>query len=261
MTDPIFAMTRHHYGSYTDLHALIELSNFPTCYIDEIDPASDNVYLIPVRNGELPEAGYPDARARLIHWCFEWDQYPPLPGISETWYPDVWAAQQYGGRYVPIGGDAGLASEMMFAGDDTASSPKYDVAFLAYMTGNRPEVRQSMMDKGVSVSPTSAWGYERHKILKRSTIYGTIHQFPEKPTMPVLRLVVAAAYKLPFITQTVHDVGAYQWGIMQASLPHFAAFVAMWAGDTTPTLANYGHDLYAHLCERFTFRQSVECAL
>jgi hypothetical protein len=256
MSSVYFALARHEYGSYADLRALIALSGYATCYIDEIDPTSDNAYIIPVRNGELPEAGYPDARARLIHWCFEWDQYPPLPGIAETWYPDVWAAGQYGGRYVPIGGDARL-NTMQVVGD----APLYDAAFLAYMTGNRPEVRKAMMDKGISVSPTSAWGEERHKVLTRSKLYTTIHQFPDKPTMPVLRLVVAAAYRLPFITQAVHDVGVYKWGIMQSDLAHFADFVALWANDTSPTLSNYGHSLYAHLCEDFTFRQSVECAL
>jgi hypothetical protein len=139
--------------------------------------------------------------------------------------------------------------------------PRYDAAFLAYMTGSRPEVRQAMMQRGMSLSPTSAWGEERHKVLTHSRMYTTIHQFPDKPTMPVLRLVVAAAYRLPFITQTVHDVGVYQWGIMQSSLPFFAEFSAMWAGDKTSKLEDLGRDLYGHLCDRFTFRQSVECAL
>lgn len=256
MTSTYFALTRHEYGSYVDLRALIALSGYPVCYIDEIDPASDNAYIIPVRNGELPEAGYPDARARLIHWCFEWDQYPPLPGIAEVWYPDVWAAKEYGGRYVPIGGDKRLND-----GSAVHDAPLYDAAFLAYMTGNRPEVRKAMMDKGVSVSPTSAWGQERHAVLTRSKMYTTIHQFPDKPTMPVLRLVVAAAYRLPFITQTVHDVGVYKWGIMQSDLAHFADFVALWSTDKSPMLDNCGHSLYAHLCQDFTFRRSVECAL
>lgn len=257
MSNVIFALTRHNYGSYTDLYALIRLAGFPTCYIDEIDAQAEKAYIIPVRNGELPEGGYPDARARLIHWCFEWDAYPPLEGIREIWYPDVWAANEYGGRYVPIGGDMRLNIRESVSD----SEPRYDAAFLAYMTGNRPEVRQAMMQRGMSLSPTSAWGEERHKILTRSRMYTTIHQFPDKPTMPVLRLVVAAAYRLPFFTQTVHDVGVYQWGIMQSSLPYFAEFAAMWAGDTSPTLDNYGHSLYAHLCQDFTFRKSVECAL
>lgn len=257
MTDPIFAVPRHNYGSYTDLYALIDLSGFFKCFIDDIDPASDHTYIIPVRNGEIPQAGYPDARARLIHWCFEWDAYPPLPGITETWYPDVWAAQQYGGRYVPIGGHSGLRIEWTIS----PNAPKYDAAFLAYMTGNRPEVRKAMMDRGISVSPTSAWGYDRHVILEQSRMYTTVHQFPDKPTMPVLRLIVAAAYRLPFFTQTVHDVGVYKWGIMQSSLPYFAEFVALWAGDTSPTLDNYGYSLYSHLCQDFTFRKSVESAL
>lgn len=257
MTDPIFALTRHVYGSYADLYTLIRLAGFPTCYIDEIDPASTNTYIIPVRNGEIPEGGYPGAFARLIHWCFEWDLYPPLPGIAEVWYPDVWAAQQYGGRYVPIGGDMRLNTRESVSGHE----PRYDAAFIAYMTGNRPEVRKAMMDRGISVSPTSAWGEERHKVLTHSRMYTTIHQFPDKPTMPVLRLVVAAAYRLPFFTQTVHDVGVYQWGILQSSLPFFAEFVGMWAADKTNQLEDYGRDLYGHLCDRFTFRQSVECAL
>jgi len=76
----------------------------------------------------------------------------------------------------------------------------------------------------------------------------------------VLRLVVAAAYRLPFFTQTVHD-GIYKYGVMQAALLYFAEFVAMWAGDSSPMLDNYGWSLHSHLCQDFTFRKSVEAAL
>ena len=256
MAETLFALTRHEYGSYADLLTLIALSEYRVCYIDEIDPASDNAYIIPVRNGELPEAGYPDARARLIHWCFEWDQYPAMPGINEVWYPDTWAAKQYGGRYVPIGGDDRLNTHA-----PVGAAPDYDIAFMGYMVGSRPEVRKAMLDRGLSVSPTSSWGSDRHAILTRSRIYGMVHQFADKPTMPVLRLVVAAAYRLPFFTQTVHDVGIYRYGVMQAALPYFAEFVAMWAGDSSPMLDNYGWSLHSHLCQDFTFRKSVEAAL
>ena len=70
MTDPIFALTRHKYESYQDLHRLIELAGFPVCYADELDPASDDTYIVIVRNGEN-EAGWPGARARIIHYHLE----------------------------------------------------------------------------------------------------------------------------------------------------------------------------------------------
>ena len=94
MADPIFVRTRHTYESYADLWRLVELAGFPVCYADELDPASDDTYIVIVRNGEN-EAGWPGARARIIHWHLEPHvAYSTWPGVAETWAADQWHAEQ-----------------------------------------------------------------------------------------------------------------------------------------------------------------------
>ena len=150
MADPVFVRTRHEYGSYQDYWRMVELAGFPTCYSDELDPASDNTYIVTVRNGEN-EQGWPGARAHIIHWNIEYHvEYGPWAGVAETWSPDAWHAEKIGARYVPMGGDARLNDGTNGAG------PTYDVAYLGYMIPRRTDVLTGLQGYGLAVSPTSA---------------------------------------------------------------------------------------------------------
>ena len=141
---------------------MVELAGFPTCYNDELDPASDNTYIIAVRNGEN-EAGWPGARARIIHWHLEFHvEYGPWAGIAETWSPDAWHARTIGARYVPMGGDARLNE------GTNGTAQAYDVAYLGYIVNRRNDVLTDLKAHGLRVSPTGAWGQERHAILTHS---------------------------------------------------------------------------------------------
>jgi len=257
MTDPIFVRTRHIYESYADLWELVDLAGFPTVYVDEIDPASDNTYILIVRNGEWPEGGWAGQRARFIHWHCEYHvDYEPVPGI-ELWSPDAWHAEKIGGRYVPMGGDARLAH-----GPDTRHA-EYDVAYLGYMVNRRSDVLSGLAQRGVRVSPTSAWGDERHKVLRHSTAYLHVHQEGSAPAIPALRMVVAAAYSLPVISERPAARGVFHDGYMLTSdHAHLAEFAYMWSvKERGAFLQSFGDSLHSLLCRELTFRKSVEAAL
>lgn len=258
MTDPTFVLTRHYYESYRDLYRLVELAGFPTCFVDEIDPASDQTYILTVRNGEIPEAGWPGARARIIDLQLEWfTDYPPIPGVAETWSADAWHAEQIGAKYTPLGSDARLK-----AGEDTASD-EYDVAYLGYIVNRRNDVLTDLKARGVRLSPTSAWGDDRHRVLTHSTAYLHIHQWDDKPAVPALRMVVAAAYSLPVICELPANRGIFNYGFLLTSdHAHLAEFAQMWAvKERGPFLEAFGTSLHSLLCHQFTFRKSVEAAL
>ena len=257
MADPIFVRTRHTYESYADLWRLVELAGFPVCYADELDPASDDTYIVIVRNGEN-EAGWPGARARIIHWHLEPHvAYSTWAGVAETWAADQWHAEQIEARYVPMGSDARLKN-----GPDTRHA-EYDVAYLAYMVNRRNDVLSGLAQRGVRVSPTSAWGEERHKVLTHSTAYLHVHQVAEAPAIPPLRMVVAAAYSLPVISETPARRGIFDYGHMLTSdHPHIAEFAYYWSvRNKGAFLDGYGAGLHRLLCHELTFRKSVECAL
>jgi hypothetical protein len=237
---------------------LVELAGFPTCFVDEIDAASDNTYILPVRNGEWPQDGWPGARARIIHYHAEYHvHYDPLPGVG-LWSPDAWHAEKIGGRYVPMGSDARLMH-----GPDTRYAHDYDVAFLGYMIPRRTDVLSGLAQRGVRVSPTSAWGDERHKVLTHATTYLHVHQEGSAPAVPALRMVVAAAYSIPVVMETPARRGIFQYGHMLTSdHAHLAEFTELWAVRSKgPFLAAFGSSLHETLCRDLTFRRSVEAAL
>lgn len=257
MTDPIFVKTRHVYSSYQDFWKLVELAAFPVCFIDEMQPDSDNTYILPVRNGEC-DAGWPGARARIIHWHAEYHvDYEPLPDV-ELWSPDAWHAEHIGGRYVPMGSDARLAD-----GPVVKHAPDYDLAFIAYMIPRRTDIVHQLAQRGVRLSPPSAWGNERHKVLTHATAYLHVHQTDYAPAVPALRMVVAAAYSLPVITETPAQRGIFDMGYMLTSDHRYLAeFAWMWSvKEKGGFLADLGRSIHGLLCDQVPFRRSVEVAL
>ena len=81
MTEIIFCKTRHLYDSYHDFWALVSLSNFKICYVDEIDISQDAIYIVTPCNGEwrphinnenkLVHEGKKNIAAHLILWNLE----------------------------------------------------------------------------------------------------------------------------------------------------------------------------------------------
>lgn len=253
----LFARPRHDYASYQDLYRLIDLSGFPSVYIDEIDTASDNTYILTILNGEVPADGYPASRAKLVLFDLEYHlDGIHLPGV-EVWAADKWYAEQIGAKYVPMGSHAGLADNVAFP----EPSSCYDVAFIGYINGihRREVIRQQLIERGVRVSPTGAWGEARHRVLANSRAYLHVHQHDHVPTIAPLRMVVAAAYSLPVISETVADAGMF------AHLMFRFDYTALVQGVATTidfaTLADAGSNLYYILCDKLTFRKSIEAAL
>ena len=258
----IFALPRYDYRSYTDLYTLIDLSDFETTLVDQMDPDSDNTYIIPVLNGEV--TGWEGARAKIVVLDLEWRREPnaPIPGVTEFWTADRWHAQVCQCRYVPLGSHPNLRQAGQAAGEC------YDTAFIGYVVGiqRREQVRQQMIEQGVKVSPHGAWDDERHRVLSNSKSYLHVHQLAHAPGVPPLRMVVAAAYHLPVISEKVADAGIFADCLLQADYGTLAHTVAAWTrADGDPerakVLADTGERLHDLLCHRLTFRKSIEAAL
>src|SRR6266404_2769198 len=76
--EPIFARTRYQYQSYSDFWRLVELSNFQTCYVDQIDLENDQIYITTPINGEhRPHINHRRSilkkaqQARVVTWMLE----------------------------------------------------------------------------------------------------------------------------------------------------------------------------------------------
>lgn len=271
MSNVIFARPRMHYQSYTDLYRLIELAGYPLVYLDEIDAQSDNCTICtlydnmnhPVDMGVWAQ-GWPGARAKIILWDIEWhmgdNALPlPIPGLAEVWAADAWYAAQIGARYVPMGSDARLPLTPI----ERNGQYDYDVAMLTYNTWRRQRAIEDMQKSGLTVAPNE-WGEARDRILERSRVMAHIHQHDNVPTVAPSRFAIAAAYKMPLITEMLGDEGIFTGGY-KLTVPDIGSVGAFVSLALDPKVEDkrraYGEALHHLLCVENTFQSFVEAAV
>lgn len=270
MPDIIFARPRHDYGSYSDLWKLVELSQYPVVYMDEIDPQSDNCYIFSTPDNHWRDGtyhvGWPDAKARIIYLNLEWYtdvDYSAVPGLSEVWTGDKWWADTFHQRYVPIGGHAGLRPD-----EPAGAGEPYDVAWLAYESYRRMHARAQLTRYPLSIAP-NGWGRERHNLLSRSRCMVHIHQLHMNDNDPIgtpiatvcpLRWVLAAAYSLPMVTETLADGGVFTAGYrFMGDMEYLPKLLMNWLEPANANqLRDVGQGLHQYLCTHYTFRKGIE---
>jgi len=290
MTDIIFCRTdfdyihpENGYGSYRDFFKLAELSGFPIIKVQELDPDSDNVYVITPVNGEWKH-GWQNPRARLIHWNLEQGGYEPIPGLSETWVSDARLAEVTGAKYVMMGSHPKLAGyemkgHMIIRQDGVAVFDKdtldwtswmetgererlYDVITLSYNTPRRIAILEQLIQRGIRCAP-NGWNKERHETLMASAAMLHVHQNEGKNYVAPQRFALAAAYRLPVITETLDHRNGFGAGHIlmsdYANLPEFVRNKVL--RDDPHMLTDYGWSLHNLLCIRNNFRTCVEGAL
>ena len=263
-TDIIFAQTRFDYrhpengfGSYHDFWRLVDLSGFPTCYVDEIDATdASKCYIFSPVNGEIKSGdkfnGWPNAKAKIIFWNLEQGDYGPIPGVSETWASDKAFAANIGARYVLMGSHPGL---MNYA--PIARNGKYDVMMLSYMTPRRQQMAAWLHNKELTLAP-NGWGEERHNLLMQSRVMLHVHQNDHKYIAPQ-RFALAAAYKLPVITEELDDRGVFDNArLLSESFINLPDFLTVWLrGKGDGVLTFYGDALHNFLCFDRPFAREV----
>lgn len=260
MTNIIFARPRHNYDSYTDLYRLIELSGYPLIYFDEVEPDSDNLYIMTVVNGENMH-GWRNPRARIVLWDLEWrldGEYPRIPGISRIWASDKWYAGQIGAQYVPLGSRAELAQDYPHV-----EGKAYDLALMMYLG---PYRRNNLVNKiksdGLRIAP-NAWGQDRHDALCQSRAMLHIHQHDNIYTVAPLRFAIAAAYKLPIFSETIRDKGIITHShLIEGSYQTLPKLIYDWVLRYDQQHVQVKGDCLHHvLCVENDFRTFVEAAV
>jgi hypothetical protein len=247
------------YRSYTDFFKLVELSGYPVIPLSQLDPQSDNTYIITPLNDEWLD-GWQQPKAYIIHWELEWrtdwraDVNEP-PGVAEVWASDKWYANKIGARYVPVGGNAGLNE----CPDIWPLRRIKGVAQISYQTHRRQVITHQLREYGLSLMPTeNQWGTARSAGLLSSRVMLHVHQHDNMPTIAPLRWCLAAAHKLPMITETVNERGIFSYSYMvQADYKHLAEFTANVLKDER-MLRDYALALHQLLCEQYTFQKVVE---
>ena len=219
MGDIVFARTRYSYDPYTDFWKLVELSNFPICYVDEIDISSANTYITTPMNGEFrPHVDHrktlTDKKCELIMWNLErpggsgglGEYVSSAHELIDNGYLDAIIvsdpvlAKIVGAKFVPLGShkDFGVV---------TAQSVKcFDLIHLSCYSPRRSwlfrtpsEIQYNLF--GLRIAP-NAWGDNRNNLLCQTRIMLCIHQ-DEFPYIEPLRYAIAAAYGMPILTEHI----------------------------------------------------------
>jgi len=253
----VFARPRWDYQSYSDLWQLVKLSGYPLIYIDEMDFESDNTYIFSTPATDWWH-GWPNAKCRIIYLNIEWyldAEYENIPCV-ETWSTDAWYAKLKKVRYVPMGSHPALNPHP----DDTPEKT-YDVATLWAGSYNRYHA-EDLIERSHLTRAPNGWGEERHRILSQSRVMTAVHQYPEARTIAPQRWALAAAYKLPIISERLEDAGMLDTVTIQCDLEDIGIVAASWKEPANlGKLAAKGRSLYGLLCEQYTFRVGIERAL
>lgn len=262
MPEVIFCKTRYQdigYASYNDLWNMVTWAGYETIYVDELDPQSDNTYIVTPLNDEWL-AGWENPRAKIIHWEYEWrwderKDWKEPPGVSRVWHIDPYFAKQFGFEYVPCGSDDRL-NEL---GTQYPAQKRYDVAILSYQTHRRQAITAQLENEGLRLAPISGvWGRLRSDVLLSSYAMCHTHQNENMAGIASLRWAIAAAHSLPAITETVNERGIFGNGCMVQSDYDFLAKFTYHMLQDKQRLADYGAALHDLLCVENTFRKVIE---
>lgn len=269
----VFVRTRYVYPSYTDFWRLVELSGYSTVYVDEIRLDEPLVYVTTPINGEL----YPHVRnertrlggdapaAILVWWLLErpdaTNEVPVEKRVSEAlgYVEHAWVSDRLVAsfdarfRHVVLGSHPGLRD----GGEPEEKT--YDYCHMSYAWGRREHLYGFMRARGLREGP-AAWGAERAKVLAASRLMVNAQQYT-LPVVAPLRFALAAAYKMPLLTEALHDPFPLVRGqdFDEATIhemPEKAVEMLR-----RPDIAIMGERLYERLCVEWTFRRGVSNAL
>lgn len=222
-----FVRTRHKYDSYTDFFRLVELAEFPTIYVDEVDVSQHGVFIVAPMNGEWrPHIDNQEGRIRNAHLVL-WNLERPSGSsgsigyygeanrdliynrhVDEVWVSDRRLADETTLRYVTLGSHKDLGAV------GSIEEKHYSLVHMSYVVPRRETILKEFVDKRMA---PNAWPPQRHNILKKSKFAVNIHQ-DQHPFQEPLRFALFAAYGLPIISETILDSFPYSEETMVFSI-------------------------------------------
>ena len=211
-----FVRTRHVYESYADFWRLVELSNFDTIYVDELDVSKEGTYIVAPMNGEWrPHIDNQSNKPRYAHLIL-WNLERPSGSagsvgnyaksnrelvyerhIDECWVSDKRLAEETQLRFVVLGSDENLGQP--------SGEKRYDFTHMSYEIPRRTNIYKHFNQDSIGYN---CWPPERDEVLRLSKFALNIHQ-DIHPFQEPLRLSLFAAYGIPVVSETIFD--AYPW--------------------------------------------------
>lgn len=171
-----------------------------------------------------------------------------LREVDAIWSSDKWLASLSSDiRYVEMGSHPGLAPS-----GPIHVPAAYDIAHMSYVTTRRKAVLDRL--SGLRIAP-NCWDAQRDSVLKYTRAMLNIHQ-TNAPVIEPLRIALAAAYALPYLSEDLADPWPLEPGKTCLSAPHsaLADSVREWLRRDLMPL---GRALRERLIERTTFGKAV----
>ena len=251
---PVFVAPRRIYPSYADFWKLVDLGGFELSYADEIDLVDPNKTYIFSGPEAIPNCS--QAKARTIFWQLEYVgdyiNQENIQTVSELWSSDPEHAVSCGARYVTLGSHRGLNPR-----PDEAVEPKWDLSMLAYLTPRRMDIKNQLADYQWAPDYPGHGTSFRHDVLRSTRLMLHVHQH-DAPAMTPLRYALAAAYKLPLISERVANTKPYKKAVIWESYERLANRAERLLGSDLHESGNALHDL---LCVQFPFEKCVMDAI
>jgi hypothetical protein len=259
--EPIFVFPEKDYPSYSDIKRLVQLSGFDSVTFKGIDAFSKRPHIV-VSPEAIPDMN--SLRTRVICWQLEYtgdytDNYKGFTG--EVWASDkAWSAAN-GAKYVLMGSHPALAETDPYGAPPT--EPHYDdVTMLAYMTPRRQVIKNSLSNLKWGKDYPGHGGVRRSDALRHTRLMLHVHQNENAPYIAPQRWSLAAAYKMPLISEAVLDTAGLDMYSIFVEYSHIAEFVTNVFADGSPVLEEkWGDRLHQHLCIERPFRRCVEEAI
>lgn len=205
----LFARTRHTYDSYQDFWKMVELAGLPYCYVDQINPNADTIYVTTPLTGELKSRQlHKERRCKIVWYNLERPDGEYAGNFNEvvtealTHVDEIWVADRFYQtldirmKFVVMGSHPGLLVP-------ACESPSYDIAHYSYMNGRRNQIYGQLYQRQLNLAP-NAWGGERAAGLLRSKLFLNVHQTDALIGEP-LRFAVGAAYSTLFVSEHCTD--------------------------------------------------------
>ncbi len=269
--EPVFVSTRHLYESYADFWALVDASGFRRCYVDEIDLEASETFITTPINGEIRphlencrRTLKGPQRATVIWWNLERPEGAGaelvasirsqneqlLQVVDAIWTSDRFMAHAAKGQrayFCKMGSHPALSLGMA-----RGASFQYDMAHMSYITPRRDSLYAKL--SRWRMAPTG-WGNARGEILRATRAMLNVHQ-TEPPITEPLRIVVAAAFRIPYLTESCADLYPLKAGetCLEASYGVLPGAISGWLRQN---LSSLGENLHRELVEKWSFREGV----
>lgn len=274
--EPVFLKSKILYESYTDFWSLVRLSGFTAMPAAEADFSSPRTFIWPTMDWETVErlALEPKGsrQARIIWWYLErpdahrrgvepQDLFrQSIEEVLQAWVDEVWVSERTlfswdpRTRYVRLGGHPGLR--------ESAPSvvPAFDVAHFGQLSPRRSKIIADLGRRGFTVTP-GAWGSERAVLLEASSLLLNIDRVEGMHLAAPLRFVLAAAHRLPILTEAMADPDPLIPGESILQAPYEGLVDLVSESLLRKDLLGIGNAGYRALCMEHLFREEVLSAL